>query len=138
MLIFFKKKDLFKKFLIIFLLIFNTGLNANIIRDAEIEKFLKDMANPIFEAANLNLNAVDIYIFNDDAVNAFVACGQKVFINTGTWTNMYQLDFGRSKENEMLTYAKIEVNESKRKTRGINSGLFVWKGINSRPFLEFS
>ena len=41
------------------------------------------MANPIFEAANLNLNAVDIYIFNDDAVNAFVACGQKVFINTG-------------------------------------------------------
>ena len=41
------------------------------------------MANPIFEAANLNLNSVDIYIFNDKAVNAFVACGQKVFINTG-------------------------------------------------------
>ena len=30
-----------------------------------------------------NLNSVDIYIFNDKAVNAFVACGQKVFINTG-------------------------------------------------------
>ena len=53
------------------------------VRDAEIENFLTEMANPIFEAANLNLNSVDIYIFNDKAVNAFVACGQKVFINTG-------------------------------------------------------
>ena len=33
----------------------------------------------------------------------------KVFINTGTWTNMYQLDFGRAREEEMLTFAKLEV-----------------------------
>ena len=83
MLFFLKKGKLYKEFLFILLLIFNKNVNANIIRDAEIEKFLTDMANPIFEAANLNLNAVDIYIFKDDAVNAFVACGQKVFINTG-------------------------------------------------------
>ena len=83
MLIFTKKYKFHKIFLIFIFLFFNNNLKANIIRDAEIENFLTEMANPIFEAANLNLNSVDIYIFNDKAVNAFVACGQKVFINTG-------------------------------------------------------
>ena len=83
MLILTKKYKFHKIFLIFIFLFFNNNLKANIIRDAEIENFLTEMANPIFEAANLNLNSVDIYIFNDKAVNAFVACGQKVFINTG-------------------------------------------------------
>ena len=83
MLIFTKKYKFHKIFLIFIFLFINNNLKANIIRDAEIENFLTEMANPIFEAANLNLNSVDIYIFNDKAVNAFVACGQKVFINTG-------------------------------------------------------
>ena len=83
MLIFTKKYKFHKIFLIFIFLFLNNNLKANIIRDAEIENFLTEMANPIFEAANLNLNSVDIYIFNDKAVNAFVACGQKVFINTG-------------------------------------------------------
>lgn len=83
MLIFFRKNK-FNKIVLLFILIFFSNTNkANIIRDAEIENFLTEMANPIFEAANLNLNSVDIYIFNDKAINAFVACGQKVFINTG-------------------------------------------------------
>ena len=83
MLIFAKKYKYHIIFLIFIFLFFNNNIKANIIRDAEIENFLTEMANPIFEAANLNLNSVDIYIFNDKAVNAFVACGQKVFINTG-------------------------------------------------------
>ena len=83
MLIFFKKNKFHRIFLLLILIFFNSNIRANIIRDAEIENFLTEMANPIFEAANLNLNSVDIYIFNDKAINAFVACGQKVFINTG-------------------------------------------------------
>ena len=83
MLIFLKKNKFHRIFLLLILIFFNNNIRANIIRDAEIENFLTEMANPIFEAANLNLNSVDIYIFNDKAVNAFVACGQKVFINTG-------------------------------------------------------
>ena len=83
MLIFFKKNKFHRIFLLLILIFFSNNIRANIIRDAEIENFLTEMANPIFEAANLNLNSVDIYIFNDKAINAFVACGQKVFINTG-------------------------------------------------------
>ena len=83
MLIFFKKNKFYKIFLVLIFIFSNSNIRASIIRDAEIENFLTEMANPIFEAANLNLNSVDIYIFNDKAVNAFVACGQKVFINTG-------------------------------------------------------
>ena len=61
----------------------------------------------------------------------------KVFINTGTWTDMYQLDFGRSRENEMLTYAKIEVLSPNSKFEKLTSNLLVWKGVNSNPFIEF-
>ena len=67
MLILTKKYKFHKIFLIFIFLFFNNNLKANIIRDAEIENFLTEMANPIFEAANLNLNSVDIYIFNDTA-----------------------------------------------------------------------
>lgn len=55
----------------------------SLIRDAETEKFLRDLANPIFEAAGLNPQNIKIYIINDDSVNAFVSGGQNMFINTG-------------------------------------------------------
>ena len=81
--IFFRISFLYKVFFFFSLIIFNISSFANIIRDAEIENFLKEMSLPIFGAANLNINSVDIYIFNDKSINAFVACGQKVFVNTG-------------------------------------------------------
>ena len=61
----------------------------------------------------------------------------KVFINTGTWTNMYQLDFGRAKEEEMLTYAKIDIYRPNENDEKVDSNLLVWKGINPNPFVEF-
>jgi predicted Zn-dependent protease len=80
---FFRISFLYKVFFFFSLIVFNISSFANIIRDAEIEKFLEEMSRPIFGAANLNINSVDIYIFNDRSINAFVACGQKVFVNTG-------------------------------------------------------
>jgi len=56
---------------------------TSLIRDAEIEDFLYDITRPIFKAANLNPNNIKIYIVNDKSLNAFVAGGQNVFINTG-------------------------------------------------------
>ncbi len=53
------------------------------IRDAEIERILRSYTDPIFKAANLDVGAVNVYIINDDSLNAFVAGGQNVFINTG-------------------------------------------------------
>lgn len=53
------------------------------IRDAEIEELLRDYSNPIFRTAGLEPSALDIYIVNDSSLNAFVAGGQNMFINTG-------------------------------------------------------
>src|SRR5699024_9349603 len=53
------------------------------IRDAEIERTLRDMSAPIFQAAGLSPSAVEIYMVNDDSLNAFVAGGQRMFLHTG-------------------------------------------------------
>ena len=80
--LFYRISYFFKSFLLLCLITFSTLVSANIIRDAEIENFLEEISHPIFSEANLNLNSVDIYIFNDKSINAFVACGQKIFVNT--------------------------------------------------------
>ncbi|MHC8494083.1 M48 family metalloprotease [Thalassospira sp. SM2505] len=53
------------------------------IRDTEIEDTLRLYATPIFKAAGLDPNGVSVYIVSDNSLNAFVAGGQKLFINTG-------------------------------------------------------
>ena len=78
-----------KKFLIFFNLIFvfflakNSFAGVSLIRDAETEKFLHNLADPIFSAAGLNPQNIKIYIVNDNSINAFVSGGQNIFINTG-------------------------------------------------------
>ncbi len=53
------------------------------IRDTEIEDTLRLYTTPIFKAAGLDPNGVSVYIVSDNSLNAFVAGGQKLFINTG-------------------------------------------------------
>lgn len=53
------------------------------IRDAEIERVLRSYGDPIYTAAGLDPKAIKMYIINDPSMNAFVAGGQNVFINTG-------------------------------------------------------
>ena len=55
-----------------------------LIRDAEIEGLMRLYAKPIFKAAGIDPNAVKVYLLNDRRVNAFVAGGQRIFVNTGT------------------------------------------------------
>ncbi|MEZ5744734.1 MAG: M48 family metalloprotease [Sphingomonadaceae bacterium] len=55
----------------------------SILRDAETEALLDDMAAPLIEAAGLRPEDVDIVLINDSSVNAFVAGGQAVYINSG-------------------------------------------------------
>lgn len=55
----------------------------SLIRDAEIEATLRADSEPIFRAAGLNPADVKINIVNDAELNAFVAGGQQVFLNTG-------------------------------------------------------
>jgi len=56
---------------------------AGLIRDAEIERTLKDMSAPIFQAAGYNPSSINIYILNDRSLNAFVANGNNLFLHTG-------------------------------------------------------
>ncbi|MFV0643517.1 MAG: M48 family metalloprotease [Sphingomonadaceae bacterium] len=55
----------------------------SILRDAETEALLNDMAAPLVEAAGLQPGNVEIILVNDQSVNAFVAGGQAVFIHSG-------------------------------------------------------
>ncbi len=55
----------------------------SLIRDAEIENSIRIYATPVFQAAGLNPDDINIYIVNDNSLNAFVAGGQNMFINTG-------------------------------------------------------
>lgn len=55
----------------------------SLIRDTEIEAAILAYATPLFEAAHLDPRAVRIYLVNDRQINAFVAGGQNLFLNTG-------------------------------------------------------
>lgn len=54
-----------------------------IIRDAEIEQLLREYATPVLTAAGLKTGAVKIILVGDRSFNAFVANGQKIFVNVG-------------------------------------------------------
>lgn len=53
------------------------------IRDTEIENTIRVFATPLFEAAGLEAADIRIHIIKDPSLNAFVAGGQRLFINTG-------------------------------------------------------
>lgn len=59
------------------------GNRIALIRDAEIENIIRGYATPIFNAAGLSAESVEIHLVRDDRLNAFVAGGQRLFINTG-------------------------------------------------------
>ncbi|KUR76619.1 M48 family metalloprotease [Novosphingobium sp. Fuku2-ISO-50] len=62
------------------------GGNAHaqeVLRDAETEAFFRDMSAPIITAAGLDPKNVDVVLLNDGEINAFVAGGQTVYMNSG-------------------------------------------------------
>lgn len=55
----------------------------NFIRDAEVENTIRTFATPLFQAAGLSPDAIDLYLMVDGSLNAFVAGGQNMFFHTG-------------------------------------------------------
>ena len=53
------------------------------IRDAEIEDTIRLLGMPLFAVAGLEPSAVRVHLVKDPAINAFVANGQRIFLNTG-------------------------------------------------------
>ncbi len=79
---------MFKKTLFFFCInffIWKSAWAISLIRDAQTENFIEDLIRPILVAANLE-GQVKLYIVNDPSINAFVAGGKNIFINTGTIT----------------------------------------------------
>ena len=56
--------------------------NLQFIRDAEIENTIRAYATPLFQAAGLSPAGIRIFLVQDKSLNAFVAGGQNLFINT--------------------------------------------------------
>ncbi len=57
--------------------------SASLIRDTEIENYLKEWAAPVIKAADLDPESVNIILVQDNNINAFVAGGQNIFLYTG-------------------------------------------------------
>jgi len=55
----------------------------SILRDAETEALLRDMATPLVTAAGLDPRNVDVVLVGDPDINAFVINGQAVYLNSG-------------------------------------------------------
>jgi len=55
----------------------------SILRDAETEALLHEMAAPLIRAAGLDPKNVDMVLIGDPEINAFVAGGQIVYIHSG-------------------------------------------------------
>ena len=55
----------------------------SILRDSETELLFKDISLPLIKAAKLDPNSVRVVLLNDPEINAFVATGQTVYIQTG-------------------------------------------------------
>ena len=58
-----------------------------------------------------------------------------IFINTGTWTDMYHMDWARSRSGHDLTYAQVSiVNDDDKPEISLNT----WEGRSHQPFSEYS
>ena len=62
------------------------GGGLALIRDAEIEHTIRAYSAPIFQTAGLSAAKIQVHLVNDNRLNAFVAGGRHMFINTGLLT----------------------------------------------------
>ena len=54
-----------------------------LLRDAEIEDYLREQTDPLLVAAGLEPAGVEIFLVGDRSLNAFVTNGAKIFVHTG-------------------------------------------------------
>jgi predicted Zn-dependent protease len=57
--------------------------DPQILRDTETEQFLADISAPMAKSAGLAPGALKVVLINDPEINAFVAGGQTIYINSG-------------------------------------------------------
>ncbi|MES2136553.1 MAG: M48 family metalloprotease [Pseudomonadota bacterium] len=57
--------------------------DGQILRDSETELLFKDVSRPLITAAGLDPNSAQVVLLNDPEINAFVATGQTVYVQSG-------------------------------------------------------
>jgi predicted Zn-dependent protease len=57
--------------------------SLSVLRDSETELLFRDISRPLVQAAGLDPGSVDVVLLNDREINAFVATGQAVYIQSG-------------------------------------------------------
>ena len=55
----------------------------SVLRDSETELLFADISKPLIKAAGLDPNSVRVVLLNDPEINAFVATGQTVYVQSG-------------------------------------------------------
>ncbi|HVU21126.1 MAG TPA: M48 family metalloprotease [Rhizomicrobium sp.] len=60
----------------------------SLLQDTETERTLRSYEDPILVVAGLDPQAVKMYIVNDPSINAFVAEGQNIFVNSGLFIQL--------------------------------------------------
>jgi len=59
------------------------GGGPSVLRDSETELLFADISKPLIKAAGLDPKSVRVVLLNDPEINAFVATGQTVYIQSG-------------------------------------------------------
>ena len=91
-------KRLVLSFFVSFFLVVSTSHSAphiekgNLIRDSEIESFLKDIMAPLFQTAGLNPSDLNLYIIANPQINAAASIDHSIFMNTGLLIKADSLD----------------------------------------------
>ena len=120
---FFKLKNGFKE-------TFQSALN-----ELELFQDYETLTEDYFEQ-NPEVKALIVGHTHDPKIRTF--SNGKIFINTGTWTDMHYLDFDRQDMGRLLTFAQLDffAKADTEQEAIFRINLNYWKGFNNLPFEE--
>ncbi len=101
----------------------------SVLRDTETEALFRDASRPLIEAAKLDPDSVKVVLLNDPEINAFVATGQTVYIQSGlieAADNVNQLQGVIAHElGHVAGGHSIRIQEGERSATGITIATLV-------------
>ncbi|OEY86407.1 peptidase M48 [Wolbachia pipientis] len=56
---------------------------TDIFRDSEVETIVKNLGQPLFDAAGVDSKQIKVFVVNDNSVNAFIIDNKNIFIHLG-------------------------------------------------------
>jgi UDP-2,3-diacylglucosamine pyrophosphatase LpxH len=114
------------------------GVINEIVRELELFQDYETLTRQFFEK-NKDSKVLIVGHTHNPALRMF--SDGTIFINTGTWTRMVNLDLGQWNHGNLLTYAKILVKNKDYELESFDSSVEVdlkyWMGINNLPYSEY-